>query len=84
MFIVSHISSYESISVVMPDPEIFFSIPACVADAAPVNPNHIKVVLVDGLSTFFIKGKTVLVIVLKLYIKVPLIVLFYYFMRFSF
>ena len=34
-------------------------IPASVADAASVNPNSIKTVLANGLSTFFIKKKIV-------------------------
>ena len=51
---MSFISSFEIINVVVPDPKIFFWIAASVAYAADVNPNGIKTVLANGLSTFFI------------------------------
>ena len=53
------ISSFEIFSVVIPDPNIFAWIAVSVADAAPVNPNGIKTILANGLSTFFIKGNPV-------------------------
>ena len=61
IFIMSFVSSFKIISVVIPDPIIFLLIAASVADADAVNPNGIKTLLVNGLSTstFFIKGKTI-------------------------
>ena len=50
---MSFISSFDIISVVVPDPKIFLCIPASAADAAAVNPNGIKTLLVNGLITFF-------------------------------
>ena len=40
-------------------PKIFFWIAACVADAPAANSNGIKTLLTNGLSIFFIKGKSV-------------------------
>ena len=48
-----------------------------VADAAAVNPNSIKSLLANGLSTFPIKNNPVLAMVLKVYLKILLNVLFY-------
>ena len=45
---MSFISSFEIIKVVAPEPCIFFSIPASIAEAAAVIPN--------GPKTFFAKG----------------------------
>ena len=50
IFIISFISSFDVISVVVPEPEIFVCIPASAADAAAdaaaaVNPNGIKKLL---------------------------------------
>ena len=65
---ISFIGSFEIISVVRfaksegsnPDPKIFFWIASSVAAAAaPINPNGIKTLLANGLSTFFIKDKLV-------------------------
>ena len=53
---MSSISSFDIISVVVPDPRNFLRIPASAADAAAVNPNGIKTLLASGLFTFFIKG----------------------------
>ena len=39
---ISFISSFEIINVVIPDANIFLSITASIADAAAVNPNDIK------------------------------------------
>ena len=49
-------SSFEIINVV-PDAKRFLWIAAFVVDAAAVNPNSIKTLLSNGLSTFPIKGK---------------------------
>ena len=58
IFIISFISSYETINVVIPDQKIFSWIAASVAAAAAaVNPNGIKTLLTNGFSTFFIKDK---------------------------
>ena len=59
IFIMSLVSSLEIISVVKPDLNIFLLIAASVADAAAVNPNGIKTLLADGVSTFPIKGNLV-------------------------
>ena len=56
IFIISSISSFEIISVVIPNPNIFLLIAASVGDAAVVNPNGIKTLLANGLRTFAIKG----------------------------
>ena len=50
---ISFISSFEFINVVIPDPNIFLWIATSVADDAAVNPNGIKTLLANGLSTFF-------------------------------
>ena len=42
------------------NPKIFLCIPASAADAAAVNPNGTKTLLVNGLITLFIKGNPVL------------------------
>ena len=56
---ISIISSFEIINVVIHDSKIFVCISACAVDAAAVNANGIKTLLVNSLSTFFIKGKPV-------------------------
>ena len=56
---ISFIPSLETISVVLPDPNIFLWIAASVAAGAAVNPNGIKMLLVKGLSTFPIKGNPI-------------------------
>ena len=43
----------------MPELNILLWIAASVADAAPVNPNGIKTLLANALSTFSIKGNAV-------------------------
>ena len=50
IFMMLFISSFESINVVKPDPNISFWIAATVADVAAVNPNGIKMLLANGLS----------------------------------
>ena len=42
----------------MPDPQIFFWIAASVAETAAINPNSTKILLVNGVSTFFVNGKS--------------------------
>ena len=59
----SFFSSFHIIIVVFseseaPDCSIFPKISSFAADAAAVNPNSIKKLLVDGASTFFINDKT--------------------------
>ena len=53
---ISFISSLEIINIVKPDPDIFLSIAASVANAATINPNGSKAFLANVLSTFSIKG----------------------------
>ena len=53
---MSFISSFEITKVVVPEPSIFFGIPASAAHAAAVNPNRIKTLLANGLVTFSISG----------------------------
>ena len=53
---ISLISSLEIIKVLNPDPNIFLWIAASVGDVAAFNPNCIKRLLPNGLSTFPIKG----------------------------
>ena len=60
IFTISFISSFEIISVVTSDPNVFLWIAATVADAAAVNPNGIKTPLANSLSTFPIKDNPVL------------------------
>ena len=74
---IPSIFSLEIIYVVIPDPKSFFWLAASVADAAAVNPNGIKTLLASVFSTFFIKGKSVLVMVFEIYLKILLIVPFY-------
>ena len=56
---ISYISSFEIINVVVPDPNIFLWIAAYVAAAAAVDLNGIKMLLTNGLSAFLIKGNPV-------------------------
>ena len=60
-FTISFILSFEIINVVLPDPNIFLWIAASVAYATAVNPNSIKTLLTNGLSTFFIKDDLVFI-----------------------
>ena len=57
---ISFISSFEMINVVVVDSNILLWIAASVAVAAAANPNGIKMLLANGLSTLPIKGKPVL------------------------
>ena len=54
---MSSISSFDVISVVVPEPKIFLCIPASAADDFTVNPNEIKTLLANVLITFFGNGK---------------------------
>ena len=56
---ISFISSLEIINVVLPESDVFLWIAASVADAAVVNPNGIKTLLANGLSTSSNKGDLV-------------------------
>ena len=56
---MSFIYLFKIINVVTSDPTIFLWIVSSLADAAAVNPNGIKTLLVNGLSTFPIKDNPV-------------------------
>ena len=56
---MSSISSFDIISVAVPEPNFFLCFPASVADAAAVNPNVIKRLLANGLTTFFNNGNPI-------------------------
>ena len=56
---MSFISSFDIISVIVPDLKIFLCISASVGDAAAVNPKGIKTFLAYGLVLIFIKGNPV-------------------------
>ena len=51
---ISFISSFKITKVVIPNPKIFFWISTAIADADAVNPDGIKTIFANGLSTFFI------------------------------
>ena len=59
IFIISSISLFEIINIVIPDPKTFFCTAASVADNIAVNLNGVKTILANGLGTFIIKGKPV-------------------------
>ena len=50
---MSSISSFDIISVVLPDPKIFLCIHASAADVAAINPNGNKTLLANALITYF-------------------------------
>ena len=91
IFMISFISSFETINVVIseakskgwPDLNIFLWIAGSVTDAAAaaaaaaVNSKCIKTLLANGLRTFFIKGNLVFSNGPKVYLIFLLIVLFY-------
>ena len=54
---ISSVSLFEIMSAVIPDPKFFFWTAAFAADAAVGNPNSIKMLLINCVSTFFINGK---------------------------
>ena len=77
---ISFISSFEIINVVIPDAKFFFSITASVAAAAAAatNPNGMQkyvYLMVEG--HFSVKVNQCLVMVLKVYLQFLLIVLFH-------
>ena len=53
---MSSISSFEIDNVVVPELWILLWMVSSVADAAVVNPNSIKTILANGLSTLLVKG----------------------------
>ena len=73
VFIISFIYSFEIINVFVLDPNISLWIAASVADAAAVNPDGIKTLVANGLSTFPIKDSSVL----NSYLNINLILIFY-------
>ena len=74
---ISSIFSLEIIKVLNPNPNIFLWIAASVAHATAVNPNGFKMLLDNGLSTSPIKDNCIFSNSPKIYLKIPLIVLFY-------
>ena len=56
---MSSISSFDIISVVVPDSKILLCTPASAANAAAVNPNGTKILLAYGWITLFINGNPV-------------------------
>ena len=58
---MSSISSFDIISVAVPDPQIYLCIPSSAADAAAVNPNGTKTLLANGLITFVINDSPVFI-----------------------
>ena len=58
---ISFKSSVENANAVLPDSNIFLWTAVSVADVAAVNPNGIKTLLANGLSTFLIKTKPVFI-----------------------
>ena len=58
---ISFISLFQITNVVIPHPKVFFWISTSVTDdASAVDPNSIKTLWTNSLSSFFIKGKPVL------------------------
>ena len=57
------LSSFEIVSVDAEVPKVSFQIAKSVADTDTVNPNSIKSLFADGLSTFSLKANKFLVIV---------------------
>ena len=53
------ISSFDIMSVVVPELKTFLCMPASAADTAAVNPNGTKALLANGLVTFLINGNRV-------------------------
>ena len=73
---MSSISLFDIVSVVFPDRNIFWCIPASAADAAAVNPKGIKTLLANGLITFLSMVILFLVMDQVIYQEILLIVLF--------
>ena len=55
---------------------MFFWLAPSFFDAAAINPNGIKTPLANSFITFSIKANPVLTVVLKVYLTIPVIVLF--------
>ena len=55
---ISSISQFEIISVVITNKKTLFSIAASVADATSVNPNSIRTLLANDVNILFINGKS--------------------------
>ena len=72
---MSSISSFDIISVVVPDLKIFLCIPSSAADAVAANPNGIKTLLVDVLITFSLMVVLFLIMDQEVYQEILLIVL---------
>ena len=75
IFITFSISSFDIISVVVPDPKIVLCIPASAANSAAVNPNGIKTLLANSLITFFVNDILFLIMNQEVYQEILLIVL---------
>ena len=60
IFIMSSISSFDIVSIVVPESKILLCISASAVDAAAVIPNGIKTLIANVWITFFINGKLVL------------------------
>ena len=76
MLMISSFSSFKVSYVAIPNPKLLLCIPASAADATAANPNGVKTHLANDLSTFFIKGTPLLVMVLEVYLDVLLIATF--------
>ena len=75
--IMSFITSFDIISVVVPNRKILLCIAASAADTADnaaVNPKGIKTLLANGLIKFFINGNKLLVMDQEVYQEILLIV----------
>ena len=59
IFMVSSISSFTIINVIVPEPIIILWVPSSASYAAVVNPNGMKTLLVHSLSTFSISCRLV-------------------------
>ena len=80
IFMLPFICLLEIIKFVLPNLKIFLWIAASVADYATFNLNGVKILLANSLNEFPIKGNKkiqFLVMILKVYLKILLIVLFY-------
>ena len=75
MFRISFISSLEIVNAILPDPNIILWIATSLADGAAVNANDIKTLLAT--INLWLKATQFLVTILKIYLKIFLIVLFY-------
>ena len=78
---ISLISWFEIINIILPDPNIFLWTAASAADAAAGNPSGIKMFLANGsiIFHFLLKAIQLLVMVLKVYLKIILIINFFVF-----